>query len=188
MDQPLILASASPRRRELVGYMGIPFEVICADAEELKEGAPEELVQENALRKAQAVAVQHPGRLVLGADTLVCQNGRVMGKPRNEEEARDMIARLAGNWHEVYTGVCLMQNDRKDVRFDVSRVQFVPLSPETIAAYVKTGEPMDKAGAYAIQGKAGMFISRMEGSYSNVIGLPLSLVRDMLMDAGIENL
>ncbi|MBE5782401.1 MAG: septum formation inhibitor Maf [Clostridiales bacterium] len=188
MDQSLILASASPRRRELVGYMGIPFEVICADAEEVKDGAPEVVVQENAYRKALAVALQHPGRVVLGADTIVFQNGKVMGKPRDEKEAREMIHRLSGQWHEVYTGVCVLKGDHRDVRCDVSRVQFVSLSPEAIAAYVKTGEPMDKAGAYALQGRGGMFVRRIEGSYSNVIGLPMSLTRDMLLAAGVENL
>lgn len=188
MAQSLILASSSPRRRELVRYMGIPFQVITADAEELKEGTPETLVRQNALRKARAVFSQHPGCVVLGADTIVYQDGKVLGKPRDEEEARDMLKRLAGAWHEVYTGVCVLADGREDVRCDVSRVQFTPLAPETIAAYVKTGEPMDKAGAYALQGKGGMFVRRIEGSYSNVIGLPMSLVREMLIAAGIENL
>lgn len=188
MDQSLILASASPRRRELVGYMGIPFEIITADAEELKEGTPEVLVMENARRKAQAVFSDHPQAIVLGADTIVYQHGKVLGKPRDVQEAQDMLASLAGDWHQVYTGVCVLSPQGEDVRLDVSRVQFVPLSPSTIAAYVRTGEPMDKAGAYALQGKGGMFVQRIEGSYSNVIGLPMALVREMLLQAGIKNL
>lgn len=188
MAQSLILASSSPRRRELVGYMGIPFEVITADAEEVKTGAPEALVRQNALLKARAVFAEHPHRVVLGADTIVYQDGKVLGKPKDAKEARDMLAQLAGAWHEVYTGVCVLADGREDVRCDISRVQFTPLSPETIAAYVRTGEPMDKAGAYALQGKGGMFVRRIEGSYSNVIGLPMSLAREMLIAAGIENL
>ena len=105
MKQSLILASASPRRRELMAYTGLPFEVITADAEEIKAGDPETLVKENARRKARAVAALHPGRLVLGADTVVCQDGRVLGKPRDEQDARDMLRALSGNSHMVYTGV-----------------------------------------------------------------------------------
>ena len=189
MQQTIILASSSPRRRELMGYTGIPFEVITAEAEELKEGSPAELVMENARRKARAVADQHPGRVVLGADTIVYQDGRVLGKPRDEQEARDMLRRLSGAWHTVYTGVCVIgENGREDTRFDEARVQFVPLDENTIARYAATKEPMDKAGAYALQGHGGMFVKRIEGSYSNVIGLPMSLARDMLLDAGIENI
>lgn len=188
MDQSLILASASPRRRELVGYMGIPFEVITAEAEEIKEGAPETLVMENARRKAGAVAKDHPGRTVLGADTIVYLNGQVLGKPRDEEEAKGMLSMLSGVWHTVYTGVCVIRGGEEDVRWEASRVLFVPLDGDTIARYVKTGEPMDKAGAYALQGRGGMFVSKIDGSYSNVIGLPMALAREMLIAAGNTNL
>ena len=188
MDHTLILASSSPRRRELIGYMGIPFEIITADAEEMKQGAPEELVMENARRKAQAVAKDHPGRIVLGADTIVYLNDQVLGKPRDEKEACEMLSMLAGAWHTVYTGVCVMKDAYLDIRCDVSRVLFVPLDEKTIAHYVQTGEPMDKAGAYALQGRGGMFVDKIDGSYSNVIGLPMALTRDMLLKAGIENL
>lgn len=187
MDLPLILASSSPRRRELMGYTGIPFEVITSEAEEVQGGTPEELVMENARRKARAVADAHPGRLVLGADTVVYQDGRVMGKPRDRQDARRMIARLSDAWHTVYTGVCLVRPDgTEDVRVDQSRVQFAALDEATINRYAATQEPMDKAGAYALQGQGGMFVTRIEGSYSNVIGLPMALVRDMLRDAGME--
>lgn len=187
MDQTVILASASPRRRELMGYTGIPFEVICAEAEETSLGTPEALVTENARRKARAVAGSHPGRWVIGADTIVYQHGQVLGKPRDEMDARRMLRSLSGAWHEVYTGVCLVRPDgTEDVRCDVSRVQFVPLSDEVIRRYAASGEPADKAGAYALQGMGGMYVSRIEGSYSNVIGLPMALLRDMLLDAGME--
>ena len=182
----LILASASPRRRELMGNTGLDFQVITADAEEVKTGDPKALVMENAYRKAQAVWTLHPDAIVLGADTIVYQKGQVLGKPKDEADARAMLAQLSGAWHTVYTGVCVLQEGRKDVRCDESRVQFVPLTPADIDRYVATGEPMDKAGAYAVQGRAGMYVRRIEGSFSNVIGLPMALVRDMLRAAGIE--
>ena len=186
MAQSLILASSSPRRRELMAYTDLPFEVITADAEELKAGEPAALVMENARRKAWAVWEKHPGRPVLGADTIVYQQGRVLGKPRDEKDARDMLIGLSGAWHSVFTGVCLIRADgQADIRFDESRVRFVPLEADEIERYVSSGEPMDKAGAYAVQGRAGMFVDRIEGSYSNVIGLPMHLVRAMLRDAGM---
>ena len=188
MSKSFILASGSPRRKELVGYMGVPFEIITADAEELKEGNPEELVMENARRKAAAVAAGHPGRVVLGADTIVYWHGQVLGKPRNEAEAVQMLRGLQGDRHTVYTGVCVISENGADTRCDASEVQFVPLTDAEIVTYVRTGEPMDKAGAYALQGRGGMYVSRIEGSYSNVIGLPMSLAREMLLAAGIENL
>ncbi len=187
MEDKLILASSSPRRKELMGYTGLPFEVKTAEAEEKKAGKPEELVMENACRKARAVAKAYAGRTVLGADTVVYLDGRVLGKPRDREEASWMLSLLSGAWHTVYTGVCVISSGgREDVRCDESRVLFTPLSREEIERYVASGEPMDKAGAYALQGKGGMFVERIEGSYSNVIGLPMALVRRMLLDAGME--
>ena len=170
-----------------MGYTGIPFEVITADAEEIKTGEPETLVMENARRKARAVWDRHPGRTVLGADTVVYHAGCVLGKPRDEADARNMLARLSGKWHSVYTGVCLISPEgREDVRCDEARVHFVTLAQKDIDWYIATGEPMDKAGAYAVQGRAGMFVSRIEGSHSNVIGLPMHLVREMLQAAGVD--
>ncbi len=187
MAQSLILASASPRRRELMAYTGLPFRVITADAEEIKAGEPETLVMENARRKARAVWRQHPDSTVLGADTIVYQDGAVLGKPRDQADAKAMLRGLSGTWHTVYTGVCVITPDGKaDTRCDASRVQFVPLTDADIDWYIATGEPMDKAGAYAVQGRAGMYVSRIEGSYSNVIGLPMHLVRDMLQRAGFS--
>ena len=188
MDETLILASGSPRRRELVGYMGVPFEVSVADAEEIKQGGPRELVMENARRKAAAVAAPHPGRLVLGADTIVYLQGRVLGKPRDEQEAERMLSMLSGEWHTVYTGVCVMRDGYADVQAEESRVLFSALDAETIRRYVRTGEPRDKAGAYALQGRGGMFVEKIDGSYSNVIGLPMALTRKMLAAAGLKNI
>ncbi len=185
MAEPLILASGSPRRKELMGYTGLPFEIVTADAEELKAGRPEELVMENARRKARAVKRLYPGRLVVGADTVVYQHGQALGKPRDEEDAQRMLRALSGGWHEVYTGVCVIREDGgEDTRFDMSRVLFSSLDENAVSRYVSTGEPMDKAGAYAMQGIGGMFVERIEGSYSNVIGLPMALLRRMLQNAG----
>ncbi len=189
MEQALILASSSPRRRELMALTGVPFQVVTADAEEVKTGDPAALVMENARRKARAVADGHPGRIVLGADTIVCLDGQALGKPRDEADAASMLRRLSGAWHTVYTGVCVITAEGKeDTRFDKTRVLFAALDGETIARYVKTREPMDKAGAYAVQGIGGMFVKRIEGSYSNVIGLPMALTREMLLAAGIKNI
>lgn len=188
MEETVILASSSPRRRELVGYMGIPYECVTADAEEIKEGSPAELVMENARRKAAAVAKSHPHQAVLGADTIVYLDGKVLGKPKNEQEAQSMLARLQNAWHEVFTGVCVIRGGQAETRYEVSRVLFVPLNADEIRRYVKTGEPMDKAGAYALQGRGGMFVKRIEGSSSNVIGLPMALTREMLLRAGVRNL
>lgn len=172
-----------------MGYTGIPFQVITADAEELKTGEPDALVMENARRKALAVWEKHPGRIVLGADTIVYQAGKVLGKPRDEAEAEEMLHALSGAWHTVFTGVCVIDRQGQcDVRWDRSDVRFASLGDETIRRYVATGEPMDKAGAYALQGIGGMYVERIEGSYSNVIGLPMALARTMLIAAGIENI
>lgn len=183
---PLILASGSPRRREILDTMGLVYDVDVSDTDESCSGSPEEMVLELSGRKARAVACRHSGSLILAADTLVFGD-TVLGKPRHADEARKMLASLSGRWHSVYTGVTLMdtRSGRSISRADVTHVHFVPLSQEEIDAYVATGEPLDKAGAYGIQGLGGMFIDRIEGSYSNVVGLPMALVRSMLLE--IEN-
>lgn len=180
---PLILASGSPRRKEILDTMGLIYDVDVSDADECCTGTPEDMVLALSRRKAEAVAVRHRHALVLAADTLVFGDA-VLGKPKDEDEAQRMLASLSGRWHSVYTGVALMDtgSGRLLSRFDVTRVHVVPLSRAEIDAYVKTGEPLDKAGAYGIQGRGGMLIDRIEGSYSNVVGLPMALVRSMLME------
>lgn len=180
--EPLILASSSPRRQELLASMGVPFEVHAADVDENLIGNPEDVVRQLSFRKAEALFQKYPDRFVLAADTLVSIDGLVFGKPVDHQEALRMIAALQGTWHEVHSGVCLLspQNPGGDIRHAMTRVHFVPLSDAEILAYVNSGEPEGKAGAYAIQGRAGMFVSEISGSYSNVIGLPTALVRDML--------
>ncbi len=180
---PLILASGSPRRKEILDTMGLSYCVDVSDADESFVGMPEAMVLELSRRKAQAVAPRHSEALILAADTLV-YGDEVLGKPHDAEEARHMLAELSGRWHSVYTGVTMMdtRSGRTISRADVTRVHFIEMTQNDIDAYVATGEPLDKAGAYAIQGRGGMFIDRIEGSYSNVVGLPMTLVRSMLLE------
>lgn len=173
-----ILASASPRRRELLQQIDASFEVKVSSVEEVTGGnlAPAEIVVENAVRKAKAVAEAFPGDAVLGADTIVFLDGRVYGKPKDGEEAKAMLRALAGREHEVVTGIAWVHAGEVFTDVETTRVFFAPLTEEAIDAYVKTGEPLDKAGAYAIQGRAAQFIESIEGSFSNVVGLPLYAV------------
>ena len=180
---PLILASGSPRRKEILDTMGLAFSVDVSDADESFAGTPEEMVLELSRRKALAVASRHSGAMILAADTLVFGD-EVLGKPHSAEEAKRMLAELSGRWHSVYTGVTMIdtRSGKTLSRADVTRVHFVALTAQDIDAYVATGEPLDKAGAYGIQGRGGMLIDRIEGSYSNVVGLPMALVRSMLLE------
>jgi len=177
----IVLASASPRRRELLMGAGWQVEVRVANVDEMQRAheAPREYVLRLARTKAHAVApAPHP---IVGADTAVVIDGAVLGKPGDDEDARRMIERLAGREHEVLTGYCVILPDgREREGVEATRVWFSPLSSAEIAAYVASGEPRDKAGAYAIQGQAARFIPRIEGSYSNVVGLPLAALHDAL--------
>ena len=170
----LILASASPRRRELLTNMGIPFTIHPSDADETVSGAPEEMVRTLALRKAAQVAQAVGAGWIVGADTLVALDGRALGKPSDADDAVHMLKALSGRAHDVFTGVCLMDaaTGKRDLRVVGTKVFFRPLIEEEIRAYVATGEPMDKAGAYAIQGGARGFVERYEGSYENIVGFP----------------
>lgn len=188
-EAPLILASASPRRLELISLFGIPFETVPSLAEEAAFGNGCEQVLQIARTKCDDVFARTSGRFVLAADTLVCVDGLSLGKPKDERDAASMLRRLSGRWHEVHTGCCLRgPNDFLRQASETTKVEFIALSDEMIERYIRTGEPMDKAGAYAIQGICGMFISRIEGSPSNVIGLPLCRVRSMLEEAGFSPL
>lgn len=188
MQRELILASGSPRRRELLTLMGIPFTVCAVDVDENLEGSPDEVVSMLALRKARAAYQAHPGRTVLAADTLVHRDGHTLGKPRDEADALHMLLALSGGVNTVYTGVCLIegQTGREIVCCDKSDVHFVEIDEASARRYIATGEPMDKAGAYGVQGMGGMFVSSVEGSPSNVIGLPMHLVRRMLQEINWE--
>jgi septum formation protein len=171
----LVLASASPRRREILTTLGVAFVVEPSDASEvaLEGEAPFELVQRLASDKARSVSERRAGAFVLGADTIVVTAGRVLGKPSGVAEAAAMLRSLSGGWHEVMTGVALAKSGALVERIvTTTRVHFLPIEEIRVARYAASGEGLDKAGAYAIQGLASAFCDRIEGSYSNVVGLP----------------
>ncbi|MBW1976181.1 MAG: septum formation protein Maf [Deltaproteobacteria bacterium] len=178
---PLILASASPRRKELLSSLGISFTVIPSNIDEKNDSVfpPEEFTRQLAIAKALDIFIRNKDVAVIAADTVVCVGNRVFGKPRNEEEASAMLHLLSGNTHRVVTSTCLVTPAVETCPIVYSWqcetfVTFRRLTDDEIAAYVATGEPMDKAGAYGIQGQAAAFVSAIKGSYSNVVGLPLA--------------
>ncbi len=184
----LILASASPRRQELLRSADISFEIIPSDVdEEWGEGeTPEDYVVRLARLKAVKVGEKHKTRFVLAADTVVVIDGRILGKPRDRREAEGMLEMLSDREHRVITGYCLLQTYSGKSRQGrvVSRVRFKKLSPDEVRWYLDTGEPFDKAGAYAIQGKAAFMVKEVQGSYTNVVGLPLCEVVEALREMG----
>ena len=187
-NETIVLASASPRRQELLRQIGCGFRVVVSDAEELSgDGiSPERLAAENARRKAEDVAAKEGGNApVLGADTVVAVDETILGKPKDETDAVRMLRLLSGRQHFVYTGIALAY--RGEIYEGVVRTEVWvdELSEKEIEAYIATGEPMDKAGAYAVQGIAAKFIPRIDGSFSNVVGLPLHAVKELARKAGI---
>ena len=172
----IILASASPRREHLLREMGLRFTVVRpADVEELLGGAaPDVVAMQNAQRKARAVAGRHPDAMVIGADTIVVLNGKLFGKPRDIEDATQILGQLAGRAHEVITGVCVLHRmlDMELTFAETTRVWMRPLTRPQIAEYLGKINPLDKAGAYAIQEHGAGIVERIEGSYHNVMGLP----------------
>jgi septum formation protein len=192
----LVLASASPRRQELLRNAGIEFAVQAAGVPEQPRAGepPVDYARRLAREKALAVSRLRPGDVVLGADTIVVADGAILEKPLNQQDAVRMLGRLRGRSHQVITGVCLAQlgtsnqelgTTFEDTRSESTLVSMVEISDGEIQAYVATGEPMDKAGAYAIQGVASRWISRIEGDYFNVVGLPVALVYRMLKERGV---
>lgn len=184
----IILASASPRRVELLSSAGIEFEVVPGDVDEglLSGETPEDHVVRLARAKAEDVARKAGGRFYVGADTIVVCEGEIMGKPKDSADAERMLNKLSGISHEVITGFAVYDKERDGVITDAvrTRVYFKPLRDEEIRAYIATGCPFDKAGAYAIQGGAAYMVQKIEGSYSNVVGLPLCEVVDALRRMG----
>ena len=188
----LVLASASPRRAELLRAAGFDFDVLPAEVDETMdvEETPDGYVRRVAQLKAQTVARRMPGRVVLGADTIVVVDHDVLGKPADAEDARRMLRRLSGREHVVMTAVCLVNpaaregaSKRLELRVVRTTVEFSPLSGAEIDWYIASGEPMDKAGAYAVQGLAARFVARVDGSYSNIVGLPVAVVYDLCRGA-----
>ena len=182
----LVLASASPRRRELLAAAGLEFDVDPVDIDETKrtEESPASYVERVARAKAEAAARRHTDRVVLAADTAVVIDGDVLGKPRGDVEAARMLRRLAGRTHDVLTGVAVARDGQITSTVERTTVQMASLSDAEIRWYVATGEAGDKAGAYAIQGLASRFVPRIEGSYSNVVGLPVATVLQLLRSSG----
>lgn len=187
--RPLVLASSSARRRELLEQVGFPLEVVPAGADENVDtsASGEQAVLALARRKAEDVAARMPGRAVLGADTLVRIGTQLLGKPAGGESARRMLVSLSGRWHEVLTGVVLIRGDGwRGERLSKTRVRLADLTGEEIDRYVTGPEPYDKAGGYGIQATAGWFVAEIQGSYSNVMGLPLDCVRELVLEAGLQ--
>ncbi len=178
----IILASASPRRKELMELAGYDFEVICADIVEVvpEEAMPQEVVMSLALQKAQAVAAEHKEAVVIGSDTVVALDGKILGKPHSEQEACEMLRSLSGRTHKVFTGVAIFCGGKVKNFFDETDVEFYSLGDDEIKKYVATGEPTDKAGAYGIQGKGSVLVKRINGDFFSVMGLPIAkLYREM---------
>jgi septum formation protein len=186
----LILASASPRRKELLASLGLEFKVEISPVEEVaREGEPvEEYVMRLAAEKGAAVALRNPEAWVVAADTVVYIDGRILEKPSGAPDARRMLAEIAGREHTVYSAVSLRneRRERHDSRWTATKVTMGPMTAEQISWYVATGEPLDKAGSYAVQGIGALFVERIEGNYTNVVGLPLPLLYRMFLDAGVE--
>ncbi len=187
-----ILASASPRRRELLEAIRLPFDVLPSAIPEVRaEGeSPEEYVARLSREKAAAIGQQHPARWVIAADTTVLLEDQLLEKPLDKVDAARMLGAIAGRTHVVYTGVTLLNVELSyhDTRVAESEVRMLPLSDRDIEWYVATSEPLDKAGAYAVQGIGAMFIESIHGSYTNVVGLPLALLFQMLRKAGLDPL
>ncbi|MBR4393920.1 MAG: septum formation inhibitor Maf [Oscillospiraceae bacterium] len=185
----LILASASPRRKQLLEMMGLAFRVVPAAGEEhpCADEAPDAIVKALALAKGREVAAHVPqDTIVLAADTIVWLDGQLLGKPKTEEEAVHMLRCLSGKTHEVYTGVALISEGEELAEAERTEVTFRDLTEEEIWRYVASGEPMDKAGAYGAQGRAAALISRIDGDFFNVVGLPLCMLGQMLAKKGVS--
>ena len=184
LSLPLVLASQSPRRQELLRAQGLSFTVAPAGIDETVEPgeSPVEHVRRLSVQKAAAVGQAHPGHVVLGGDTVVVIDDEILGKPRDEAEARAMLARLSGRVHEVASGVALVADSLEVADHDRTQVRFRELTATEIASYVATGEPLDKAGAYGIQAVGALLVAEIEGCYFNVMGLPLQALRRAMFE------
>ncbi len=185
----IVLASQSPRRQDLLGQMGLEFTTRSPQIDEdaFQGRDARDLVQTLSREKARWVAAQLPGDpIVIGADTVVVRDGTILGKPKDPAEARAMLASLSGRTHQVYTGVTVCQGDKVVTQAEETQVTFRPLTQQEIACYVATGEPMDKAGAYGIQGLGGLLVAGIQGDYHNVVGLPVCRLGQILRDFGVD--
>jgi len=181
--EKLILASGSPRRAEILNAVGWPFEVVTSGIDETRKPGenPDAYVQRLALEKARAVATRREAGLILAADTTVVVDDQLLGQPEDDRDAQRMLKLLSGKWHEVLTGIALKRiGSETKVGIETTRVRFAELSESEIDWYVSTGEPRGKAGAYAIQGRAALFVEEVSGDYFNIVGLPIRLVYEMI--------
>jgi septum formation protein len=188
-DNAIVLASESTRRVDILRTLGISFSIIPPDVDERREKG--ETIREYVFRiaheKAKKVGIHFPDKWVIGADTIVVHRGRVLGKPKNEKEAMEMLTALRGKWRKVLTGYCILNISKQASYRDVveTKVFIKDLKDEEIRRYIKTSEPFDKAGSYAVQGKGGFMVKEIKGSYSNVVGLPICEITDILLSLGI---
>lgn len=185
----LILGSQSPRRKEILSFFSLPFTVAVSDFDEATIpflGDPAKYACEIALNKARTLAIKHPESLILTADTVVYQDGKVYGKPKDAEEAFVALTELAGKWHSVFTGIALAKEKEIWIASEETRVLFNPLTPEEIRHYHKKLHWSDKAGGYSIQMAGGLAVKKIEGCYYNVMGLPINSVRQLLLNVDID--
>lgn len=188
MCKRFIVASASPRRRELLSMLGFDFDMIPSEADEnLPQGIlPDAAVSELAQRKAMCVQKAHTDAVVLGCDTVVALDKKILGKPHDEREAFEMLRMLSGKTHCVYTGVCITDSEKTENFCECAEVEFYELSDETIRSYIATGEPMDKAGSYGIQGLGSVLVKRINGDYFTIVGLPIAKTARILAQFGVS--
>lgn len=185
----IILASASPRRKELLEQIGVTFEIRKATGEEVMTSSiPTEVVKELSMQKAREVAERCSNSIIIGADTVVAADGRILGKPKDKEDAMRMLKMLQGKEHQVITGVTiLLQETGEELSFaETTHVHVFPMTDMQIMQYIESGEPMDKAGAYGIQGKFAAYVSGIEGDYNNVVGLPIGRLYQEVLAAGVD--
>lgn len=188
MRKKIILASASPRRKELLSQIGITFEIIKAEKEEhITSSIPTEVVKELSMQKAKEVAAKCDSSIIIGADTIVAMEGQILGKPKDRADAMRMLRLLQGKKHQVITGVTVLLGSTKTLSFaEVTDVSLYPMTDAQIERYIATGEPMDKAGAYGIQGRFAAYVRGIEGDYNNVVGLPIGRLYQEVLSVGID--
>ena len=188
MRKKIILASASPRRKELLSQIGITFEIIKAEKEEhITSSIPTEVVKELSMQKAKEVAAKCDGSIIIGADTIVAMEGQILGKPKDRADAMRMLRLLQGKKHQVITGVTVLLGSTNTLSFaEVTDVSLYPMTDAQIERYIATKEPMDKAGAYGIQGRFAAYVRGIEGDYNNVVGLPIGRLYQEVLSVGID--
>ncbi len=188
----IVLASASPRRKEILEQIGLSFDIVPSTCSEvITKNVPKDIVEELACQKAQEIFEKvGESSIVIGADTIVVSNNKIMGKPKDEEDAFNMLNELQANTHVVYTGVCVFVKENKMIKklvfSEATNVSMYPISKKQILDYIATKEPMDKAGAYAVQGKFAIYIKKIDGDYNNVVGLPIARLYNEMLNIGIN--